>query len=605
MKTVELLSPAKNLECGMAAIDCGADAVYIGAPAFSARSAAGNSIADIEKLAQYAHFYNAKVFVALNTILYNEELEDAVKLAWDVYNAGVDALIIQDMGLLECDLPPFEIHASTQTDNRDVEKVKFLESVGFSQIVLARELGLEAIKNIRSQVKAKLEYFIHGALCVSYSGQCYMSQYATGRSANRGECSQMCRHAYDLIDGQGMTVEQNKFLLSLRDLNMSNHIDELIDAGVDSFKIEGRLKDVAYVKNITSHFRRRIDEALVKRPNITRSSSGISTVPFEPQTDKTFARPFTDYYFSKERNETAFIDSPKSLGEYVGRVAKVNKNFIEVESDNTFNNGDGLCFFDKKEQLTGVRINRAEGKKLFVNDTRLFLPKTKLYRNHDIEFEKTLNSAKISRKIKIAFSIEEADGMVMLTAEDENKNTITVKAPTGNSPVKDIARYNELVKTQLMKLGATRFYATDVVVSGLHSYMKASELNQLRREAIEKLEEKRVNSYINTAKKIVPNQAVYYKDSLTYEGNVANDKARQFYEHHGVKTMSKAYELAIPRENSVLMTTKYCIKYQLGSCPKEQTHKRSLQEPLFIKDNTGKYQLQFDCKSCEMKVLST
>lgn len=603
-QTIELLSPARNLECGKAAIDCGADAVYIGASAFSARAAAGNSVADIAALVKYAHFYNTKVYVALNTVLFDDEIEQAEQLAWDVFYAGADALIIQDMGLLECKLPPIEIHASTQTDNRNIAKIQFLEQAGFSQIVLARELSFEQIAEIRKQTGVKLEYFIHGALCVSYSGQCYMSCHATGRSANRGACAQMCRHSFDLVDEFGHIIEKNKYLLSLRDLNLSNHLDKLIDSGINSLKIEGRLKDISYVKNITAFYRSRIDELLASRPNIAKSSSGKVEYGFTPDTHKTFARPFTDFFIEGKRKNVVFTRSPKSLGEFVGTVDKSEKNILKVDSEVEFSNGDGLCFFTLDDQLNGIRVNRAEGHTLHLN-SNISIPKgTKLYRNHSVEFEKMVVGDKTKRKIGVNISFEETEDGFILHFIDEDGIEASSFLKSEKENIKNKDSFQATIKNQLQKLGNSPFYAIQTSVSDIQSFLKASQLNELRRSACERLTGNRLVAYRVNKQKHHKTSHPYIRQELSYQENIANEKARKFYERHGATSIMPAYELKKPLGSSLLMTTKHCVKFHLHACPHEASHKRHLNEPLYLKDKTGIYELRFNCKNCEMQVYS-
>src|SRR6185369_12600980 len=362
---LELLAPAKNADFGIEAIKHGADAVYIGGPAFGARYGAGNTVADIERLAAYAHRFHAKVFVALNTILRDDELEEARRLAWQIHGAGADALIIQDMGLLEMDLPPIQLHASTQTDNRNANKVKFLEDAGFSQIVLARELSLNEVRKIASQTSIALEYFVHGALCVAYSGQCFISHAHTGRSANRGECSQACRLPYTLIDDKGKTITENQHLLSMKDNNQTANILALAQAGISSFKIEGRLKDLSYVKNITAHYRSLVDDILEEHPEFSRASSGRCTWTFTPQPEKTYNRGYTDYFANDRQDDIGAFDSPSFVGEPIGEVADIGPGHFTVNAEIDFNNGDGVCFYDAHGEVLGMRINRADGKTLY------------------------------------------------------------------------------------------------------------------------------------------------------------------------------------------------------------------------------------------------
>ncbi|MCL1867613.1 MAG: U32 family peptidase, partial [Paludibacter sp.] len=384
MQKIELLSPAKNLECALAAINCGADAVYIGAVAFGARAAAGNSIADIEKLTNYAHKFCAKVYLTLNTILTDNELRDAEKLSWQVYDAGVDALIIQDMGLLMCDLPPLPLHASTQTDNRTLEKVQFLQQNGFSRVVLARELSLRQIADIKKNTNIELEVFVGGALCVSYSGQCYISAAACGRSANCGQCAQYCRLSYDLVDGKGNKILKNKYLLSLKDLDLSQNLPDLIKSGVSSLKIEGRLKSVDYVKNTTAFYRKKLDEIFEKDSNFCAASSGKTRLFFSPDLEKTFRRSATTYFINGRQNSMIQANTPKSTGEYLGKITFVSNNYFQIKTEKKLNNGDGLCFFTQNDELQGFRINKTENNKIFPQQMPDLSVGTQIFRNQDI-----------------------------------------------------------------------------------------------------------------------------------------------------------------------------------------------------------------------------
>ena len=408
-RKIELLAPAKNLECGIAVIDHSADAVYIGAPRFGARAAAGNSLEDIEALVKHAHLYRARIYVALNTILKDEELPETEKLIWDLWRIGVDALIVQDMGILSLNLPPIPLHASTQMDNRQVEKVKFLAEAGFKQIVLARELSLEQIRKIHEAVpQTPLEIFVHGALCVSYSGQCYVSEHCFGRSANRGACAQFCRLAFDMVDADGKTIMQNKHLLSLKDLNQSEELEKLLDAGASSFKIEGRLKDVAYVKNVTAYYRKRLDEIFKRRREYIRASSGEVKLAFKPQLDKSFTRGFTNYFLFERNKDIFSFDTPKSLGEEMGYVKEIRGNYIIVAGVKPFNNGDGVCYLDERGKLKGLRINRVENNKLFpAGDMQRIKQRTVLYRNFDQEFEKLMQRKSAERKLGVALQFSE------------------------------------------------------------------------------------------------------------------------------------------------------------------------------------------------------
>jgi collagenase-like PrtC family protease len=399
---LELLAPAKNADFGIAAINHGADAVYIGGPAFGARANAGNTLADIERLSRHAHRFNAKVFVALNTILRDDELDEARQMAWQAYESGADALIVQDMGLLEMDLPPIQLHASTQTDNRNPAKVKFLEDAGFSQVVLARELSMKEVAEIAAQTNVALEYFVHGALCVAFSGQCFISHAHTGRSANRGECSQACRLPYTLVDDKGKTITENQHLLSMKDNNQSNNVLALAQAGVSSFKIEGRYKDLSYVKNITAHYRTLLDEVLTGHPEFHRASSGHSTYTFTPQPEKTFNRGYTDYFANDRQDDIGAFDAAGFVGEAIGEVTEIGPNYFMVNAESDFNNGDGVCFYDAHAEVVGFRINRAEGKKLFpVANPEGLTEGATLFRNHDQAFERALEKESAERLVSI------------------------------------------------------------------------------------------------------------------------------------------------------------------------------------------------------------
>ena len=487
-RKIELLAPAKNLECGIGAIDHGADAVYIGAPRFGARAAAGNSLEDIAELVKYAHLYNARIYVTLNTILKDEELEDTEKLVWDLYRIGVDALIVQDMGLLSLNLPPIPLHASTQMDNRNAEKVKFLADAGFRQVVLARELSLEQIRKIHEAVpQTPLEVFVHGALCVSYSGQCYVSQHCFGRSANRGECAQFCRLAFDMVDADGKTMVQNKHLLSLKDLNQSEELEKLLDAGASSFKIEGRLKDVAYVKNVTACYRQKLDAIFKRRKEFIRASSGSVKLAFKPQLDKSFTRGFTNYFLFERSKDIFSFDTPKSLGEEMGYVKEIRGNYIIVAGVKPFNNGDGICYLDERGKLKGLRINRVENNKLFpAGEMPRIKQRTVLYRNSDQEFEKLMQRKSAERKLGVSIALTENNFGFTLTLTDEDDVQVSIALERE----KELARtpQTENIKTQLAKLGNTPFEAERIDVDLKDNwFLPSSVIAEARREAVEKL----------------------------------------------------------------------------------------------------------------------
>ena len=603
-RKIELLAPAKNVECGIEAINHGADAVYIGAPRFSARAAAGNSLEDIKELVEYAHLYNVRIYVALNTILKEEELEDTEKLIHELYRIGVDALIVQDMAITRLNLPPIPLHASTQTDNRSVEKVKFLSEAGFTQVVLARELSLQEIARIHKACPdTALEIFVHGALCVSYSGQCYVSQACFGRSANRGECAQFCRLPFDLVDADGKTIAKEKHLLSLKDMNQSDELEALIDAGATSLKIEGRLKDVTYVKNVTAAYRQKLDAILKRRPEYVRASSGRSSFEFTPQLDKSFSRGFTNYYLHgrDDRQEVASFDTPKSLGEEMGRMKEIRGNYMVVAGLKSFNNGDGVCYIDEQGKLKGFRINRVDGNKIYPQEMPRIAPRTTLYRNYDQEFEKALSRKSAERKIGVAIELAENNFGFSLTLTDEDKKSMTVTLEYGKEPAR--TPQTENLKNQLGKLGNTPFEATSIEINLKDNwFIPSSMLAELRRNAVEKLIADRRMTYKQEIAVWKPTTHSFPTTNLTYLGNVMNSKAASFYREHGVQTVDNAYEKQAV-EDAVLMFCKHCLRYSMGYCPTYHKEKSPYREPYYLVSNDGKrFRLSFDCKKCEMKV---
>jgi putative protease len=605
---LELLAPAKNADFGIEAIKHGADAVYIGGPAFGARYGAGNDVAEIRRLCDFAHRYRAKVFVALNTILQDSELEESRQLAWQLYEAGADALIIQDMGLLEMDLPPIQLHASTQTDNRNPEKVKFLEDVGFSQVVLARECSLNEIIKIASQSNVSLEYFVHGALCVAYSGQCYISHAHTGRSANRGECSQACRLPYTLVDDKGKTITENQHLLSMKDNNQTDNMLELARAGVCSFKIEGRLKDLSYVKNITAHYRRLLDEIITANPEFTRASSGRSTYTFTPQPDKTFNRGYTDYFANDRQDDIGAFDSPAFVGELIGEVTEIGDGWLIVNTDQTLHNGDGVCFHDAHGDVQGMRINRAEGKKLYPAEMPPELSEgATLFRNRDQEFERALEKESADRRVSVKPVLSETEDGLVLTLTDEDGVIAAVNRKIGPKSEWQIAQNPEpalaKLKENLGKFGNTMFIAEPVELKLSQPwFLPASAINALRREATEQLEAARIASHPRPPRaKPAANPVPYPQEELTYLGNVFNAKARAFYEKHGVKLIEDAYEAGNEKGMVSLMITRHCLRYSFNLCPKEVKHLKP--DPMTLINGNEKLILKFDCKACEMHVV--
>jgi len=602
LRKIELLAPAKNLECGLEAINHGADAVYIGAPKFGARSAAGNSLDDIQTLVKHAHLYNARIYVTVNTILKEEELLETEKMIWELYGMGVDALIVQDMGITGLNLPPIPLHASTQTDNRTSDKVKFLANAGFRQVVLARELSLKEIDRIhRENPDVALEAFVHGALCVSYSGQCYVSEACFGRSANRGECAQFCRLSFNMVDADNQVMVSNKHLLSLKDMNQSNQLEALIDAGVSSFKIEGRLKDVSYVKNVTAAYRQKLDEILNRRPDLIKASSGTCYFDFKPQLDKSFSRGFTHYFVNGRDRDIASFDTPKSLGEEMGTVKEIRGNYLTVAGLKSFNNGDGVCYLDEKGTLQGFRINRVDGNKLFLQEMPEIKQRTVLYRNYDQEFEKILSRESAKRKIAVELLLEDHAFGFSLTLTDEDRNLVTLALPRD----KELARSPQTknLEEQLAKLGNTPFEAIKVEVRFSDNwFIPVSALADLRRKAVDELLTLRSINYKREVSVWKSTSHAYPQTELTYLGNVMNSKAHSFYAAHGVKNIAPAFEKQ-PVEDAVLMFCKHCLRFSMGWCPVHQKGRSPYKEPYYLVSSDGKrFRLSFDCKNCQMKV---
>ena len=604
IKKIELLAPAKSLESGMAAINYGADAVYIGSPKFGARVAAGNSIKDIKKLTDYAHRFYSKVYVTINTILYDNELDEVEKSIHQLYNEGIDAIIIQDMGILEMDLPPIPLFASTQTHNYDWQKVKFLEDAGLQRVILARELSLHQIEEIRSKTNIDLEFFVHGALCVSFSGQCYFSHAIHKGSANRGACAQACRAYYSLKDKNGQTLIKNKHLLSLKDLNLSKSISDLLDSGISSFKIEGRLKDLDYVKNITANYRKAIDAVLEEKSNYQKSSSGKIYYDFDPDPEKTFNRGYTDYFLKRRNKEIASPDTQKSIGKFLGTVQSTGDTFFILDRKIAFNTGDGICFFDKQGRLHGTKIYKIDKQKIFPEKINEIKKETQIYRNFDIQFSKQLSSSKTERKIEANISLKELDESILITAKDEDHNEINYVHSGPFEIAKNQEKAFETIKNQLSKAGDSVFKVDQVTVDlETALFFPISELNNLRRIVLEKLEEKRQENYTNQQVSIAKNSIPYPEKSIDYKGNVLNNLAMRFYKRHGVQQIENAFEAQTDFSGKDIMITKHCIKYQMGACERFEKNPKRISEPLFLEDNNRKYKLEFDCKNCQMKVI--
>jgi collagenase-like PrtC family protease len=659
---LELLAPARDADIGIAAIDHGADAVYIGGPSFGARSSADNSVADIARLVRYAHRFNSRIFVTMNTILRDDELEGARKLAWQLYDAGADALIIQDMGLLEIDMPPIQLHASTQTDIRTPEKARFLQDVGLSQIVLARELTLKQIAAIRAQTdpqRCTLEFFVHGALCVAYSGQCYISHAHTGRSANRGECSQACRLPYQVVDDKGRFVAHDKHVLSMKDNNQSENLAALVDAGIRSFKIEGRYKDMGYVKNITAHYRKLLDELIEDRQYsdqpLSRASSGSTTFTFTPDPNQNFNREFTDYFVQGRKDDIGAFDSPKNPGQPIGFVTQLGAwaagrsaqvkggdrrsgdteqsalsprlpgaNWVELElTDKTMalHNGDGLCYYNLQKELVGLAINRAEVVNASKGHWRVF-PKddvtslkdlrkgTEVNRNRDVDWVRVLDKKSSDRRIAVWAELARTPTGVALTLTDEDGNTGTTSTTLTHTAAKDPAANAALLEQHIAKLGATIFVATQVAFTGAGDlFVPASSLNALRRDAVGELETARALALARLPRAAAVEPPVPFpEDTLTYLANVHNRQAHAFYAKHGVKVIDAAYEANQELGEVSLMITKHCVRFSLSLCPKQAKGVVGVQgqvkaEPLQLINGKEKLTLRFDCKPCEMHVV--
>ena len=630
MKKIELLSPAKNLEVGIAAINHGADAVYIGGPSFGAREKVGNSIEDIEKLCHHAAIYDAKVYVTLNTLLFDNELEEARKIAWDCYNAGVDALIVQDMALLMMDMPPIALHASTQCNNTTAEKVKFLEDVGFKQVVLARELSINEIKDIRSKTTVPLEFFVHGALCVSYSGQCYLSHVIGRRSANRGACAQPCRLKWNLEDENGNTLIANRHLLSLRDMNNSKNLEELINAGITSFKIEGRLKDADYVKNTTAYYRQALDEIIARRPDLTRSSKGKSSPSFVPNLEKSFSRGFTDYFIHGRQKNIDAPFTPKSMGEHIGEIKKIDgkRLIVSLKDGVTLHNGDGLCFLDENNELQGFNVNGVEGNVILASSvisteakdfsTPLrFARNDKLYRNYDIVWQKSVDASSGNRKLPIKLELSETSEGFRLTSVNEN---VSICLQCQKDIAKNPERALETIRTKLSQWGDTKFVVENIDIQlDTVYFIPASVLGEMKRQLVAELDLsfrlKRSKAERNgeiLSDTMHPNKKDFSTplrsarndgvgDHLSYLGNVTNSLSRKFYENHGVTHIDDGLEKSMQDGEIVVMTTKHCIRYANGMCAKE-TGKPATS--LYISNERGRFRLDFDCKNCCMKVVN-
>ena len=627
---LELLSPARDADIGIAAIDHGADAVYIGGPAFGARDKAGNSLADIARLVSHAHRYHARIFVTVNTILRDDELEGARRLVWQLYEAGADALIVQDMGLTLLDLPPIQLHASTQTDIRTPEKARFLQDAGFAQMVLARELTLQQITAVAQQVdRAVLEFFIHGALCVAYSGQCFISHAHTGRSANRGNCSQECRLPYTVHDAQGRIVAHDKHVLSLKDNNQTDNLAALVKAGIRSFKIEGRYKDLGYVKNVTAHYRQQLD-ALLERgmatdpsePALCAASSGRTRHFFTPDPDRNFNRGATDYFVNGRKDDIGAFDTPKHAGLPVGEVVRVGRTDFEVQGHEgvQFNNGDALTWTDLQGELQGVPVNVAQALgqdrwRIEPNADIASLEDLRagraISRNRDMAWERLLARDSAERRIGVRLHWQATDEGFALTVTDTDGCTARAQATHAHEPARDVDRAQQALAAQLTRLGGTEFEADAVVIDpdAAGCFVPASLANALRREAVSALQAARAAA-LGRLTPLAPVEppVPYPEDTLSYLANVYNSQSAAFYARHGVRLIDSAYESQETLGEVSLMITRHCVRASLSLCPKQAKGVTGVQgtvraEPMTLRHGNDTLTLRFDCKPCEMHVV--
>jgi 23S rRNA 5-hydroxycytidine C2501 synthase len=605
-KKIEILAPAKNLYQGMAAINAGADAVYIGAPLFGARTNATNSIEDIAQLVEYAHLFKAQVFVVLNTILYDNELETCKALIYELYDIGVDALIVQDMGIMEMDLPPIVIHASTQANNRDPKHVKFLADAGMKRVVLARELNLDQIKEISEASDVELEFFVSGALCVSFSGNCYMSIANGERSANRGSCAQNCRLPYNLVDGTGKTLIANSHLLSIKDLDLSNQLPNLIEAGISSFKIEGRLKDIVYVKNNVSYLRKKLDSFLENNDKFQKASSGRTFYNFEAEMDKSFNRGYTDYFVNHRKESIGSWETPKSQGQAIGKLIAIKNNGYLIENSDKLNNGDGLYFINENGEADGAQINTISNNLVVPNTFKHIKEGTMIYRNADAAFNRLVERDDSAiRKIGVTLKFTETNNGFQLTAIDEDGHSSNSIIESTKELSKNEESIFPNIKKNLSKTGNTPFIVDEIeVVLSANWFLPISKVNEIRRVVLEQLIAVRVKEYHRKEVPVTKTTHPYPVSQLDFTYNVSNKLARAFYHRHGVTEIEKAFELQWDPGKSRVMVTKYCVKYELGKCARYQkdTMGEKVVEPLILKQGELEYKLKFNCKPCEMEI---
>ncbi len=597
MRKVELLAPARDLATAVDAVDCGADAVYMGASRFGARYAAGNPVEDIRRAAEYAHLYGARLYVTLNTLLYEGEVDEARGLAMQVVDAGADALIVQDMAYCRMGLP-IELHASTQTNCASVERVKFFENVGFARAVLERSLSLAEIKDICSNTDIEIEAFVHGAICVSQSGRCFLSRSTSERSGNRGECSQPCRLPYDLTDSEGRKVIAGKHLLSVRDMDLSARLGEMLDAGVTSFKIEGRLKDRQYVRNVVSHYRRLLDAEIAKRPDCRRSSVGCSRVEFTPDPAKSFTRGAGEYLFDGKRAGVASFDTPKSMGERIGRVVKVAGNRVTLDKECALQTGDGVCFIAGGEAV-GTNVNGAEGRAFMPNRVDGMGVGTEIYRNYDRLFSLSVERSRNRRAIGAVVVVRMDENSISMRATDETGISAEVCGRIATAVAENPEKMRQTLRRQVEKSGDTVFDITDVKVEGEVRFAPASVLGALRRRLLERLTAERLASHPKSTPFSENMAARYPQSELTEQDNVTNAEAREFYHSHGVGRMADGLDICATTAGRRVMISDYCIRREIGEC---LLKKHTLNGDLYLERGRKRYALGFDCKRCRMSL---
>ncbi len=601
MKKIELLSPAKDLVTGLAAFDFGADAVYIGGPSFGAREKAVNTIADIAKLCDHAALFGGKVYVTLNTLLHDSELDEAQRIVEECYDAGVDALIVQDMSLLRLDLPPIALHASTQCHNTTPEKVRFLEKCGFSQVVLARELTLEQIREIHAATEVPLEFFIHGALCVSYSGQCYLSHFLGNRSANRGACAQPCRLPWTLYDNKGKIIAKDKHLLSLKDLNNSHNLEELINAGISSFKIEGRMKDVDYVKNITAYYRTLLDEILSRRNDLQPASQGHCSFSFVPNPEIAFNRGFTDHFIHGRQKNIFEPRTPKNKGQLLGKVTHVNHNSLIINTSQELHSGDGLCYFDEHEELKGFLINEANGGCVTPNEMPRIAVGTEIYRNFHRLWEKEISQAKGNRKIDISLELSDNDEGLIFIAYLPDNQQVSISYKTEKILANNTLKATENTLKKISQWGDTIFNIIDIKLNCSQVYfIPTSILGEMKRLLLQRLTQHLITQHHDNreCRRQEEKDFPYPSKTLDFRGNVINEKAKIFYQDHGVDDIAWGAEKEQPPGQVALMTCRHCLRFAFGLCSKVTGDA----SPLVLENDKGRFQLTFDCQRCEMSV---